>query len=862
MDSEKWNKVQAIFDAASDLAPGERDQFLSEKCAGDRELEQEVRSLLEADEEKHSLLDGLAVDYVSPVDTVEYEGRNIGPYSLERLIGSGGMGLVFLATRADGQFKRSVALKLIRDGSLTDEIKRRFESERQILARLDHPNIARLFDGGFSDTGYPFFTMEYVDGVRIDEYCRKNDLSIEERLALFLQVCAAVEYAQNKAVIHRDLKPTNILVTAQREVKLLDFGIAKLIAEDATHAMTELTRTGMRVMTPAYAAPEQIRGEAISAATDVYSLGVILYELLTDQRPYSVPAGSQHELEQAICSTNPVKPSVAVVTDTQNILARREEAAEESDENTLNLPRLHRRSKRLRGDLDNICLMALRKEPERRYQNATELISDIQRHLEGLPIRARASTLGYRFQKFLKRNRVAVSIGVVAAAVVAFLVVYYTVRLTGERDLARQQSAKATAVSNFLVEIFTIADPSVTPGETVTARELLEQAATRIDEDLGAQPEVRGELLNTIGNVYYNLGLYDESARLLERCVLLADSMGAHSLAEGNSYHSMANSIDAVGESDSALVLFAKSLSTYRLLEPSLEVELAIAGAKTDMAVIYRHRGEYAAAESLYLQGLEVRRAQLGDMNEDVAHSLNHLGRLYYNMGEYERAKPYALESLAIRRTVSGERAPSTLASYGAVAGLFSKQHEADSARVYYGKCLSGFLDVVGPEHPYTVSSMSSYAMALLDVGALDSALYWATRALDQHTRLFPEGSLRNSYPLLAIGKIYNARQEYIEAEDYLKRALEIRIANLPEDHVNVAEVEYELGVSLAGQTRYRDADEMLERALTTFMKRRGLEDTNTQNTLQQLAFVYRALDDPSQLDRINNLLQGQGEFQ
>ncbi len=856
MDSKKWELVQAIFDAAAELNPDQREQFLKQQCGNDSELEAEVKSLLAADEKQHSMLDGLAVDYVSPVESVEYEGRQIGPYTLERLIGSGGMGLVFLASRADGQFKRSVALKLIRDGSLTQEIRLRFDAERQILARLDHPNIARLFDGGFSDTGYPYFTMEYVDGKPIDQYCREHNLPIEDRLSLFLQVCAAVEYAQNKAVIHRDLKPTNILVTANLEVKLLDFGIAKLIAEDATHAMTELTRTGMRVMTPAYAAPEQIRGEAISAATDVYSLGVILYELLTDQRPFPTGNRSQQELEQAICSTDPIKPSVAVVTDTQNVLAGERPTFSHEHDDTLNTPMLHRRSRKLRGDLDNICLMALRKEPERRYQNATELIADIQRHRDGLPVKARASTFGYRAQKFLRRNKLAVATGAAAVLVLAFIIGFYTIKLTGERDLAQQESLKATAVSNFLTRLFQVADPGQTRGESVTARELLDQGVERIDSDLKDQPEIRAQLLNVIGGVYYNLGMYDESAHLLNRSADLYDSLGGKTLAEVSALHSMANAVDAAGNSDSALVLFRVALSKFAALPEDAATLLEQAGTKTDMAVIYRHQGEYAAAESLYLQGLEVRRKQLGEMNEDVAHSLNHVGRLYYNQGEYDRARPYLREALSIREKLLGPLNPATLASFGAVAGLFSKQGEDDSARVYYGKALAGFLKVMGPEHPYSAACMSSYGRALFDVGEIDSAEYWLNRGLEESHKLYPPEHISLSYPLLGLGEVSIARKKYIEAEDYLKRALEIRKASLPADHVDVAAVQLDLGIALIGQTRFADARDILETCLNTFMTRRGPDDQNTQKTLHQLAIVYYQLGESGELARVSDLIK------
>ncbi len=400
---DRWIQIQALFDATLARPKDERTAFLRAACGDDPALYAEVASLLEADDGSHSLLDGSALDAFPEVMLME--GQRVGAYRILHEIGAGGMGTVFLAERADGQFEQRVALKLIKRGMDTEQILQRFRSERQILARLNHPHITRLFDGGLTDDGLPFFAMEYVEGVPIDAYCDVHHLTIEERLHVFRAVGEAVQYVHRNLIVHRDLKPENILITGDGTVKLLDFGIAKVLGNDESAN----TQVGRRVMTPAYAAPEQIRGEPITTATDVYALGLVLYELLSGHRPYRLSGASQVERESLICSSEPSPPSTMV--------GRVETASDrEVTPATISLTRRTRTDRlrrRLSGDLDTICLKALRKEPERRYISAEQFVEDVRRHLAGLPVMARRETAAYRMQKFIRRHRS----GVVAAII-------------------------------------------------------------------------------------------------------------------------------------------------------------------------------------------------------------------------------------------------------------------------------------------------------------------------------------------------------------------------------------------------------------------------------------------------------------
>ena len=425
MTPERWQKVEELFHLSLEREASQRAAFLDEACAGDPDLRGKVESLLAYDEQESDFLEtpasGVRGDWLDEDQPGPMTGRRIGPYQVTREIGHGGMGAVYLAVRADDQYQKQVAIKLIKRGMDTETILRRFRTERQILANLDHPNIAKLLDGGTTEEGLSYFIMDYVDGLPIDMYCDTQKLTTVERLRLFRTVCSAVAYAHQNRVVHRDLKPGNILVTAQGVVKLLDFGVAKLLNPEASSKTTGSTAAALRPMTPEYASPEQVRGSVITPASDIYSLGVLLYELLTGHRPYRVRSRTPQEIEHVICEEAPEKPST--------VIGRVEEAPDRDrpltpasvSETREGQPEKLRR--RLAGDLDTIVLMALRKEPERRYGSVEQFSEDIRRHLEGLPVIARKDAFWYRSAKFIKRNKAAVLAATLGAGIILGLVV-------------------------------------------------------------------------------------------------------------------------------------------------------------------------------------------------------------------------------------------------------------------------------------------------------------------------------------------------------------------------------------------------------------------------------------------------------
>ena len=427
MIAERWQRITELFEAALECEPQRRAALLEEACAGDPELRRHVDALLADDAAATDFLANPAFELTAldferePADSLV--GQRIGSYQVQQKIGHGGMGVVYRAVRADEEYQKEVAIKLVKRGMDSDAILGRFRNERQILANLDHPNIAKLLDGGTSPEGLPYFVMDYVDGLPIDVYCDNHRLPIGDRLNLFRTVCSAVHYAHQNHVLHRDLKPTNILVTDDGVPKLLDFGIAKLFNPGLDSQAPEVTATALPFLTPQYASPEQLRGEKLTPASDVYVLGVLLYKLLTGHRPYRLGGGTPAEMARVVCEQEPEKPSSAIgrVEEAPPGSAEVRLTPESVSETREDQPEKLRR--RLAGDLDNIVLKALRREPERRYGSVDEMSEDILRHLEGRPVLARKDTLGYRGAKFIKRNKAGVMAGLLAVALLTLAVV-------------------------------------------------------------------------------------------------------------------------------------------------------------------------------------------------------------------------------------------------------------------------------------------------------------------------------------------------------------------------------------------------------------------------------------------------------
>ena len=585
MDSQQWQRVKAIFEEALDQPPGQRTAFLDRACGDDDTLRQQVVALLAADDNETPFLDdpvSLASLLVLAEDAgAARAGTRIGPYRLVSELGRGGMGVVYLAERADGRFEQQVAVKLVGQGLHDEHLLHRFRAEQQILAALQHPNIARLYDGGVTDSGVPYLVMEYVEGLPIDQYCDTHQLSTEQRLTLFRTVCAVVQYAHQNLVVHRDLKPSNILVTTTGRVKLLDFGIAKLLDEDAADT-APLTRTGMRVMTPEYASPEQVRGKPVTTASDVYALGVILYELLTGRRPYHVRGLTPSEVERVVCEQEPNNPSTAISQAVEaapgNATAPPGTPEAISQARSTQLDRLRRS---LKGDLDNIVLKALRKEPGRRYASVEQFAEDIRRYLTRLPVTARPDTVSYRISKFVRRH----TVGVVATALVVLALVGGIVTTATQARIAQNRFDDVRSLANTL--LFDLHDDiRDLPGATPARRTLVTHALTYLDKlhrEAGGDPSLQLELAEAYdrigriqGNPHYtNLGDLAGALQSYEKALALREEIWHRDTTNATAQQALANSYGHLsvvhawnGDKDKSL---AHSHQALALLAPLLE---------------------------------------------------------------------------------------------------------------------------------------------------------------------------------------------------------------------------------------------------------------------------------------------------
>lgn len=848
MNTDKWHLIQSLFEQALDLEKSKRQSFLQQACLDDPELYKEVLSLLEEDTNTHSLLEGVAFDFVDLETKLNLIGQKIGPYRIVREIGYGGMGAVFLAERVEGEFEQQVALKLIKRGMDSGQILNRFRSERQILAILKHTNIARLLDGGMTEDGLPYFAMEYVEGKPINEYCDENKLTVKERLQLFQKICAAVQYAHQNLIVHRDLKPSNILVSKTGEVKLLDFGIAKMLLDDSdSPAGLALTRTGQRVMTPQYAAPEQVRGEPITTATDIYTLGVILYELLTGKTPHQLENSTQHEIEKAICDTQPKRPSTAVTKKQLNT------------KNNFFWQKPGNLSRQLSGDIDNICLMALRKEPERRYHSAQQFSEDIQRYLTGLTVRARPDTFGYSTQKFVQRNKIAVMSTVAVIFLIAFLVTFYTMRLATERDRARLEAQKAEQVSEFLSGLFEVSDPSQSKGETITARELLDKGAQRIKEELTDQPEVQAAMMGVVGSVYRSLGLYDAAQEQLlnvlfiKECAQNADSLevadALYALAEAyydafdhettTKYLSRALKLqlNQLHASDAALIKSLHLLAQTNYLEGKYEaadsiykvilddVEPAsklLSNIQRDYGVLQRELGNFETAENIYRKSLQATQKSYGQVHPEVARVLHYLGDALRKQGKLDEAEPVYRKALDMREKLFDDVHPDIGETLNHLARLLYQKGDYDAAEPLARRALKVRLQIYGEENVTIVASKGNLAGILKAKGNLDEAerLYrWNLNTLrklvgDEHPYI---GAALNS-----VASILLAKGDLQRAEEMYRQSLALHRKVLPENHHNLSRPLHGLAQVLLKSGDLQGAEKLLNEAIDLTMNTQG----------------------------------------
>jgi serine/threonine-protein kinase len=754
------------------------------------------------------------------------------------------MSTVYLAVRSDDTFKRQVAIKLVRRGMESAEVLRRLRSERQILASLDHPYIARLFDGGSTDNGLPYFVMEYVDGLPIDAYCRHNQLTVGERLTLFRKVCAAVHYAHQNLVVHRDIKPSNILVTADGEPKLLDFGIAKLLNPDMASAESEPTATWQRIMTPNYASPEQVRGKHITTASDTYSLGVLLYKLLTGRLPRSFKGRSQAEIEQLLTDTDPLPPSAAVVlppkgtpppqdTPLEGEITTEDQPVADS---TSQIPEQAQHVGRLlRGDLDAIVLKALRSAPTRRYGSVEKLVDDIERFQNNLPVTAHVGNWNYRTGKFIARHRAAVATTtVVVVLLVAFAgaMAWQSMRIAHERDQARLERDEKQAVLGLLLEVFRLADPYVLPGSRPTVEEALVRSVPVLESRLHGQPDVRAELLYTSGSILTTLGLYQPAVEQLGEALALRQELhGDHHVAVVEILGALATVHTALGELDEAEALAQRGVELARGLTEDPGITLV--SALTELVSVHCFRSEYEAAESPASEALALART-LPEGGEQETAALQFLALIHSQKGAYRDAAELNRQALAKLRRRYGERHLIQVNTLSNLGLALRRQEEYEAAESVYQDVLDlqreNFPE--GYRDPVSFANLAGARLGRGDYPGAEETYRQALSAVidsigPDHYRVF-------AYEL-GIAQARIGQGKAAEAQEQIEPLLKKWRLLLGEDHWRITKGESVLGESLSLQGRCQEAGQLLSKSYLQLVESAKLKHRHKQDALERL---------------------------
>ena len=788
-----------IVQRARTLSGDDQLSFLREACSGDADLLSRALRTLNSDELSNAWWDN---EHADQDDGRELVGSIIGHYRIVDALGRGGMGQVLLGERADDQFRHKVAIKLVRNGLLSKQVQGRLKIERQILAALDHPNIARLLDGGTLDNGVPYIVMEFIDGVPIDKYCDAHKLTIRERLELFRKVCSAVHYAHQNLIVHRDLKPSNILVTADGVPKLLDFGIAKLLDARQFNQTMAVTHFESRLLTPDHASPEQVRGEAITTASDTYVLGVLLYELLTGRKPIRARGDRLSELEHAICEEAALPLDYGLRSSEQ---LPPEFLFELCESRRTTEARLR---KDLRGDLGNIVAMALRKEPARRYPSVEQFSADIARYLDGMPVTARGDTWSYRAKKFVSRHAVAVAAAVVATlALSSFAVV---TRMQAER--IDEERASAEQVSSFLINVFEQADPEQARGDKITVEEVLDSASQQLTRELDSQPSSKARLLATLGTVYGNLGNLQAAEKSLRTALEVhGDANETNDPQRADAQRRLAVVLIEQQRYKEAEQLLLNARDAFARIygEQSKEVALAL----RDLARLRQVQERFSESDSMFSEAVTIFEADPSTRPSDLALTLNDWALLLSYRSEFTAAERLYRRVLASAPETLGENHPQLAQSTHNLAVALDRQGRLDEADPLYAESIAQYRKVLGPNHPRTANVLANYGRFLQRRRNYPEAQRVLNETVALQTQAYGPVKTPTAYARVNLALLYIETNRAREAEAELKAALDIYAQTLPENHQYIGAASLALGRALIALDRPGEAMRWLHSA-------------------------------------------------
>lgn len=871
MDSTRWQKVQSLFHEAADMPPAEQRVFLETRCGDDSALVSEVLILLEEDARGGSLLDSDVAEVASQIFSDPSSGRlpfkEFGPYRIKRALGEGGMGVVYLAERED--LGNEVAIKILRDAWVSPARRERFNTEQRTLAQLNHPSIARLYDADTSPDGTPFFVMEYVEGVPLTDFCRTMRCTIPERLRLFRAVCEAVLYAHQHAVIHRDLKPSNILVKQHGSIRLLDFGIAKHL--ENLGELVDQTVTGLRLMTPAYAAPEQIRGEQVGIHSDVYSLGVVLYELLAGRLPFDLSSCTPVQAEKVLTEQEATKPSDA---------AAKSAASAEASGSAVGA------SRAAWADLDVLCLTAMHKDPQRRYQSVEALIRDVDHYLNGEPLEARPDTWHYALGKFVRRHWQLVSTAAAVFTLLVGLVVFYTVRLARARNAAVMQAARTQRIQRFMLNLFQGGDPSAGPADDLRVVTLLDRGVQEA-RSLDAEPAVQAELFETLGGIYQKLGKLEQADALMESALAKREALyGPDSTETAKGLLALGSLRDAEARYGDAERLIRQALDRDRRHLPANDP--AVAKAMLALGGVLEDRGAYDQSIAILEQTVQLYSAP-GSSPADLADSLYELGNAQFYAGHYEKSEETNQRALAIYKQIYGERHPrvaDVLINLGAIrldTGHYrdAEQYDRealDIVQAWYGKdnpetatdltilarslvyqkrydeasdLLQQSLAIkertFGKVHPSVASTLNELGSVALQEGKYDAAEQYFERMADIYRTEYGEQHYLYATALSNLASVYTAQRQWTRAERLYRQAIPIYLESQSPTHINTGIARIKLGRTLLRQRRYADAEAETHAGYDILSPQMDSKVSWLMNARRDLVEEYEGMKEPEQ---------------
>jgi len=867
MDSARWEKIQTLFHQAAALPVEQQLVFLESQCCDDPEIVGDVRVLLAEDARSDSVLDGDVANLAgqvldqSPAQAAPF--IRFGPYRIQRPLGEGGMGIVYLADRED--LGNNVAIKILRDAWLSPARRDRFAIEQRTLAQLNHPSIARLYDADTSPDGTPFFVMEYVEGVPLTRYCADRKCTIAERVELFSSVCEAVLYAHQHAVIHRDLKPSNILVKPDGNVRLLDFGIAKHL-ENLGEAV-DITVTGLRPMTPAYAAPEQIRGEQVGIQSDVYSLGVILYELLTGRLPFDVVGKTQAQIENILTTENPAKPS------------------EVSDE-VASPPDRAATSKMAWADLDVLCLTAMHKDPYRRYQSVEALLRDIDHHRRAEPLESRPDSTGYRLRKFLTRNKDLVQAATAALGIVVILIVFFTVRLTRARNAALAEAARTQRIQKFMTNLFQGGDAEAGPADDLRVVTLLDRGVQQA-QSLNGEPDVQADLYDNLGTIYQKLGKLDRADSLLTASLKIRQSLyGSDSAQVAESLVALGLLRDDQAQLPEAEKLVRQGLEISKRRLPANHPQIAKEttalgtvlsdrgsydqaiqtlhdavrmqtpqGAPTadDLTSLYElanahfYAGHYAEADSLNNQLLAAYLQMYGAHHPSVADVLINLGETRAALGDYAQAEQYDRQAVDIVEGWYGKDSPQAAIDLTILARALVYQNRYDEALDLLKQSLAIKERVYGPNHPSVASTLNELGNTAILQADYAAAEQYFTRMVSIYRSAYGEHHYLYAVALSNLATVHAKKREWASAEAIYDQAIPIFVETQSATHVNTGIARIKLGRTLLRQHRYAEAEKETRAGYDILIPQMDPGVTWLTSAREDLVEEYTALKQPDQ---------------